>query len=152
MRAQSDAILTGIGTVLSTIRCYLPPAGDGKALAGTRRARSIAPLPLTSRLAQTARETLVWVVASADAAFWAGDALRDLGVDVLRVEGAGRPHLAATLKLLAARGITRLMVETGPILAAAFVAADLVDEAVLFRAPGARQMPSMRWKQCRSPP
>ncbi|MGB6568261.1 MAG: dihydrofolate reductase family protein, partial [Xanthobacteraceae bacterium] len=36
------------------------------------------------------------------------------------------------LKLLAAKGITRLMVEGGPTLAAAFLAADLVDEAILF--------------------
>jgi diaminohydroxyphosphoribosylaminopyrimidine deaminase/5-amino-6-(5-phosphoribosylamino)uracil reductase len=35
--------------------------------------------------------------------------------------------------LLAQRGITRLMVEAGPILAAAFLRADLVDEAALFR-------------------
>ncbi len=41
------------------------------------------------------------------------------------------------LKALAARGITRFMVETGPILSAAFLAADLVDEAVLFRSPNA---------------
>ena len=38
------------------------------------------------------------------------------------------------LELLAARGITRLMVEGGPTLAAALIAADLVDEAVLFHA------------------
>ena len=36
------------------------------------------------------------------------------------------------LKSIAARGITRLMVEGGPTLAAAFVAADLVDAANLF--------------------
>ena len=41
------------------------------------------------------------------------------------------------LKLLAERGITRLMVEGGPTLAAAFVTADLVDEAVLFQSPKA---------------
>jgi diaminohydroxyphosphoribosylaminopyrimidine deaminase/5-amino-6-(5-phosphoribosylamino)uracil reductase len=76
-------------------------------------------------------------VASADAAPEREAALRDLGIEVLRVEGTGRPHLAATLKLLAVRGITRLMVEAGPILAAAFVAADLVDEAALLRAPQA---------------
>jgi diaminohydroxyphosphoribosylaminopyrimidine deaminase/5-amino-6-(5-phosphoribosylamino)uracil reductase len=36
------------------------------------------------------------------------------------------------LGLLAERGISRLMVEGGPTVAASFVAADLVDEAVLF--------------------
>ena len=40
--------------------------------------------------------------------------------------------LAAVLKLLGGRGITRLLVEGGPTLAAALVAADLVDAAVLF--------------------
>ena len=39
------------------------------------------------------------------------------------------------MKFLAAQGITRLMVEGGPALAAAFIAADLVDEAVLFHSP-----------------
>jgi diaminohydroxyphosphoribosylaminopyrimidine deaminase / 5-amino-6-(5-phosphoribosylamino)uracil reductase len=37
------------------------------------------------------------------------------------------------LRLLSERGITRLMVEGGPTVAASFVAADLVDEAALFR-------------------
>jgi diaminohydroxyphosphoribosylaminopyrimidine deaminase / 5-amino-6-(5-phosphoribosylamino)uracil reductase len=37
------------------------------------------------------------------------------------------------LERLAERGITRLMVEAGPILAAAMLGADLVDEAALLR-------------------
>ena len=48
---------------------------------------------------------------------------------------AGRLDLAAVLRMLAGRGITRLMVEGGPTVAAAFVAADLVDAAALFRSP-----------------
>src|SRR6202051_384075 len=43
-----------------------------------------------------------------------------------------RRVLAALLKLLAARGMTRLMVEGGPTLAAAVIGADLADAAVLF--------------------
>jgi diaminohydroxyphosphoribosylaminopyrimidine deaminase/5-amino-6-(5-phosphoribosylamino)uracil reductase len=39
------------------------------------------------------------------------------------------------LKALAERGVTRLMVEGGPTVAAAFLQADLVDEAALFRSP-----------------
>jgi diaminohydroxyphosphoribosylaminopyrimidine deaminase/5-amino-6-(5-phosphoribosylamino)uracil reductase len=63
-------------------------------------------------------------------------ALAAQGVDIARVPGAdGRLDLAAVLKLLAQRGITRLMVESGPILAAAFLRADLIDEATLFRSP-----------------
>ena len=54
-----------------------------------------------------------------------------------RVEEQNADHLdlAAVLKLIAGRGITRLMVEGGPTVAASLVAADLVDEAILFRSP-----------------
>ncbi len=55
------------------------------------------------------------------------------GVEVLRSPASADPlDLKDALGLLAAKGITRLMVEGGPTLAAAFLAADLVDEAVLF--------------------
>jgi diaminohydroxyphosphoribosylaminopyrimidine deaminase/5-amino-6-(5-phosphoribosylamino)uracil reductase len=44
-----------------------------------------------------------------------------------------RLDLSAAMRLLAERGITRLLVEGGPTIAAALVAADLVDAAVLLR-------------------
>jgi diaminohydroxyphosphoribosylaminopyrimidine deaminase/5-amino-6-(5-phosphoribosylamino)uracil reductase len=47
----------------------------------------------------------------------------------------GRLDLFAVLKLLSERGITRVMVEAGPILTAALVRADLVDAAALFHSP-----------------
>jgi diaminohydroxyphosphoribosylaminopyrimidine deaminase / 5-amino-6-(5-phosphoribosylamino)uracil reductase len=43
--------------------------------------------------------------------------------------------LLAVLHLLAERGITRLMVEGGPTVAAAFLTSDLVDEVALLRGP-----------------
>jgi diaminohydroxyphosphoribosylaminopyrimidine deaminase/5-amino-6-(5-phosphoribosylamino)uracil reductase len=59
--------------------------------------------------------------------------LRQQGVEVLQAPAqAGRLALPAVLGLLAERGISRLMVEGGPTVAASFVAANLVDEAVLF--------------------
>jgi diaminohydroxyphosphoribosylaminopyrimidine deaminase/5-amino-6-(5-phosphoribosylamino)uracil reductase len=65
-------------------------------------------------------------------------ALAAAGIDVLRVPGTGdRLDLGAVLKLLAQRGITRLMVEAGPTVAAAFLRADLVDEAAVIRSPSA---------------
>jgi diaminohydroxyphosphoribosylaminopyrimidine deaminase/5-amino-6-(5-phosphoribosylamino)uracil reductase len=48
------------------------------------------------------------------------------------VEKNGRLDLHAVLNLLATRGITRLMVEPGPTLAAALIDTDLIDEAVFF--------------------
>ena len=137
LRAMNDAILVGIGTVLADdpqLTCRLPGM---EALSPVRvvldaRLR----LPPDRTLATSARATPVWVVAAPDAPAEAERALRELGVEVLRTPAqAGRLDLAAVLRMLAGRGITRLMVEGGPTVAAAFVAADLVDAAALFRSP-----------------
>ena len=137
MRAMSDAVLTGIGTVLADdplMTCRLPGMADRSpvrvVLDGDLR------LPPDSRLVATARETPLWVVTSALAPDEREQGLCSAGAEVLRVPVAGgRLELAAVLERLAERGITRLMVEAGPILAAAMVEADLVDEAVLLRSP-----------------
>ncbi len=53
---------------------------------------------------------------------------------MFRVGGAdGKLDLYEVLKTLAAEGITRLIVEGGPTVAASFVSANLIDEAVLLR-------------------
>jgi diaminohydroxyphosphoribosylaminopyrimidine deaminase / 5-amino-6-(5-phosphoribosylamino)uracil reductase len=135
LRAQSDAIMIGIGTALAddpTLTCRLP------GIAGYSPIRvvldSLLRLPSGSRLVRGVGDVPVWAVAGTSAPRPAEEALRAEGVEVLRVAAAtdGRIDLAAVLKLIAARGITRLMVEGGPTLAAALVAADLVDEANLF--------------------
>jgi diaminohydroxyphosphoribosylaminopyrimidine deaminase/5-amino-6-(5-phosphoribosylamino)uracil reductase len=90
-------------------------------------------LPLATSVAGTARETPTWVFAGPGASPVAEGILKSKGVEVFRVEAKdGRLDLAAVLKLLGARGITRLMVEGGPTVAAAFITAGLVDEAALF--------------------
>ena len=135
MRAQSDAIMIGVGTALAddpALTCRLPGmAGYSPVrivLDGTLR------LPPSSRLALTAHETPVWVLAGPRAAAATEEILVAKGIVVLRTaESDGRLDLAAALKLVAERGITRLMVEGGPTLAAALFTADLIDEAVLFQ-------------------
>jgi len=136
MRAQSDAIMIGIGTALADdpqLTCRLP----GMAARSPVRVivDSALRLPLDSVLVRTARQTPVWVVASADAPEGSDAALRARGVEVFRLDAPGRPDLGRVLRLLAGRGITRLMVEGGPLMAAALVGADLVDEVDLVRAP-----------------
>jgi diaminohydroxyphosphoribosylaminopyrimidine deaminase / 5-amino-6-(5-phosphoribosylamino)uracil reductase len=139
MRATSDAVLTGIGTALSDdplLTCRLPGMANRSPVRVVLDSRLR--LPLDGRLAATAREVPLWVVANDDAPADREQALRALGAEVLRVPAAGgQLDLAAVLKALAGRGITRLMVEAGPIVSAAFVNADLVDEAVVFRSPNA---------------
>jgi len=137
LRARSDAILIGIGTALADdpmLTCRLPGM---KALSPVRVVLdSTLRLPLGSRLVRSAHEVPVWVIADVNAPLAAAESLQAQGVEILRVEAAnGRLEVAAVLKLLAARGITRLLVEGGPTVAAAFLAADLVDEAMLFVSP-----------------
>jgi diaminohydroxyphosphoribosylaminopyrimidine deaminase/5-amino-6-(5-phosphoribosylamino)uracil reductase len=48
-------------------------------------------------------------------------------------DNAGHLDLAAVLALLGARGLTRVLCEGGPHLAAALIGRDLADEVVLFR-------------------
>jgi len=137
LRAMNDAILVGIGTVLADdpqLTCRLPGMEKLSPVRVVldRQLR----LPPASALATSARQTPVWVVAGPGVSSDAAQVLARQGVEVLHAPAqAGRLDLAAVLPLLAERGITRLMVEGGPIVAAAFVAADLVDEAVLFRSP-----------------
>jgi diaminohydroxyphosphoribosylaminopyrimidine deaminase/5-amino-6-(5-phosphoribosylamino)uracil reductase len=137
MRAMNDAVLTGIGTVLADdpqLTCRLP----GMAHRSPVRVvlDSALRLPPDSKLAETATRTLDWVFIDAAAQPGQERALTEAGVELLRVPATnGRLDLAAVLRGLAGRGITRVMVEAGPILSAAFLAADLVDAAALFRSP-----------------
>jgi diaminohydroxyphosphoribosylaminopyrimidine deaminase/5-amino-6-(5-phosphoribosylamino)uracil reductase len=137
MRAEADAILVGVGTVLSDdphLTCRLPGMQERSPVRVILDARLRA--PLSTFVVSTAREVPTWAFGASDASAMAEDILKTKGVEVLRAEAKdGLLDLPQVLKALAERGITRLMVEGGPRVAAAFIAADLVDEAALFRSP-----------------
>ena len=139
LRAQCDAVLVGIGTVLADdplLTCRLPGM---EALSPVRvvldpRLR----IPGTSRLVHSARETPLWVMASELAEAPAAMKLGAAGAQVIRLapsKTSSGLDLPAVLHALADKGITRLLVEGGARVASSFVAAGLVDEVWLLRGP-----------------
>ncbi|MFB9951118.1 bifunctional diaminohydroxyphosphoribosylaminopyrimidine deaminase/5-amino-6-(5-phosphoribosylamino)uracil reductase RibD [Rhizobium puerariae] len=147
LRAQSDAILVGIGTALSddpelTVR--IPGLEDRSPvrIVLDRRLQ----LPPESKLVRTAKDVPVIVVASSRSIMprstmpdgTEGDepvdrrkALEGSGVEIM-----DSSDLDVLLAVFAARGISSLLVEGGALVAKAFLDAGLVDRILLFQGTG----------------
>lgn len=139
LRAETDAILIGIGTALADdpeLTCRLPglEARSPVRIVLDRALR----LPPTSKLAQTARRTPVLVAAEADAAPERRAALAALGVGFLAVETHdGLIALPELLEDLAAQGTMSVLVEGGAQTAHHFLSENLVDRIALYIGPDA---------------
>lgn len=138
LRAASDAVMVGVGTALADdplLNCRLPGMLDRSPVRIVLDSRFR--LPVDSQLVATIADGPVWLVVGPDTSEEKAAILRDRGLQILHSEigDNGQLRLLPVLKLLAARGLTRVMVEGGAMLAAALVRDDLIDEFVLSRAP-----------------
>ncbi|MGH7626561.1 MAG: bifunctional diaminohydroxyphosphoribosylaminopyrimidine deaminase/5-amino-6-(5-phosphoribosylamino)uracil reductase RibD [Gemmatimonadaceae bacterium] len=128
LRAQSDAIAVGIGTVLAddpalTVRDAPAPRVAPLRVIFDHGAR----LPLRSAVVLTAREVPTLVIVDAPDARRVR-ALENAGVSVLHAAG-----IIPALEELAARGVRSLLVEGGARLAGSLLAGALVNRLIIFR-------------------
>lgn len=135
LRARSSAILTGIGTVLADDPALTVRRTDlGEVLPPERvvldsRLRT----PPAAQLLRQPGRTRIFCL-QADAGRQAALAAAGASGEVLPAHG-GRPDLAALLGRLAELEMNEVLVEAGPGLNGALLAAGLIDELVVYMAP-----------------
>jgi diaminohydroxyphosphoribosylaminopyrimidine deaminase/5-amino-6-(5-phosphoribosylamino)uracil reductase len=147
LRHASDAVLTGIGTVLADD----PQLTDRSGMHDTARSGVLGPnalprrrpllrvildthlrIPLNSQLVRSANDDLL-ILCHTTAASSKIDALTQLGAQVETIpDHAGRLSLPAVLSLLAKRNILSLLLECGSHLNGSFLRQNLVDKAILL--------------------
>ncbi len=148
MRHASDALLTGIGTILADD----PLLTDRSGLQRRRRLLRVIldtrlRLSPKARIAQTVDDDLL-VFTAAPLKSPKARKLQSTGVELIRVKkGRNGLDLAAVLKELGRRDILSVLLEAGPGLNGAVLAAGFVNKLVLFYAPkiaGSLQVPFVR--------
>lgn len=138
LRASHDAILVGSETALADdpeLTCRLPGLGDLSPVRIVADGRLR--LDPRSKLVLGARTRPLWVLTVAGAPPGRSRALAAAGAELIEVpaDRSSHPDAAEIAAALAARGLTRVLIEGGGSLAASFLAAGLVDDVAWFRAP-----------------
>lgn len=165
LRGLVDAIVTGIGTVLTddpllTVREARARRQPVRVVLDTHLRT-----PESAAVVQTARDVPTIVVCGEPAAVTSrADRLRRHGVEIVPLpQTTGRADPRAAMRcLVATRNITSVLIEAGPSLIRALLAADLPDQAFVHVAPSrtdappptpAEQAPDLatdpRWIRCR---
>lgn len=133
LRAESSAILTGIGTVLAddpalTARVDFPAVQPIRVVLDSRLQT-----PPTTQLARQPGRALI-LTCSDDIEKW--QALTQAGFEVHRLEEQnGRLDLQTAMAFLAEQQINEVLVEAGAILNGALLAENLINELIVYMAP-----------------
>jgi diaminohydroxyphosphoribosylaminopyrimidine deaminase/5-amino-6-(5-phosphoribosylamino)uracil reductase len=136
LRHGADAILTGVGTVLTDDPLLTDRSGKPRRRKLLRVvADSKLRIPLRSKLVKTADHDLL-VLTTQPTTSAKARALAKAGVEVLRVKSVrGRVDLSAALAELGKREILSVLLEAGAEMNGAALEAGIVDRAVLYYAP-----------------
>jgi diaminohydroxyphosphoribosylaminopyrimidine deaminase/5-amino-6-(5-phosphoribosylamino)uracil reductase len=136
LRGRMDAILIGIGSVLSDDP-LLTARPAGTRVAARVVLDSLARLPLDSQLVRTVSRAPVISIVTPLAPNDRIEALRVVGVEVIIVDADAnhRPNAVAVAQALGSRKMTNVLIEGGSQVLGSFFDAGLIDEVHAFIAP-----------------
>ena len=138
LRANHDAVMVGSNTVIEDdplLTCRLNGLGERSPVRVIVDGRLRA--PLTAQVVADAQRSPTWFLVRDGVDAMRRAAFADCGIEVIDVPPTptGELDLGWALDELGRRGLTRVLAEGGGRLAAALLAADLVDRVAWFRAP-----------------
>jgi len=138
LRAENDAILTGIGTVRDddpALTCRLSGLEERSPMRVIVDPR--AETPLDSQLIKSIDTVAIWLIVGDDASDDNRQALQNSGAKIIALPTASGGRIAPQdiMHALAGEGITRVLLEAGSALSGSFMSDDLIDELAWFRAP-----------------
>ncbi|WP_417816057.1 bifunctional diaminohydroxyphosphoribosylaminopyrimidine deaminase/5-amino-6-(5-phosphoribosylamino)uracil reductase RibD [Thalassospira alkalitolerans] len=137
LRANHDAILVGANTVLAddpTLTCRIPGRIDQSPLRVILDRKG--KVPPSAKLALTSNSVPTWLITTEPLLDEVSEKFAKSGVKVISARCADSHFdLNDVLKQLGEHGLTRVLVESGGLLAASLIKENLIDRIVHFTAP-----------------